>query len=78
MNDTIKTDITKIWHDVLGFTIENIDLDFFTAGGNSIQALQLITLIEERLNFKINISDFFEATTIAKLSTHLQSLQFTG
>ena len=72
MSKTEQT-LIKIWKEVLGIHIDNNQLDFFSAGGNSIQALQIITLIEEKLQISLAINDFFDATSIAELTSLIDS-----
>ncbi|MFH9658841.1 amino acid adenylation domain-containing protein [Streptomyces sp. NPDC017248] len=43
--------------------------DFFQAGGNSLQAAQLMSAINRRFGVEIALSDFFTSPTVAHLAT---------
>src|SRR5262249_46487309 len=43
--------------------------DFFQAGGNSLQAAQLMSAINRRFEVEIGLADFFIAPTVAHLAT---------
>ncbi|MFD0371242.1 amino acid adenylation domain-containing protein [Streptomyces sp. NPDC127114] len=59
-------------HDVLGPLLRNARLgvhdDFFLAGGNSLQAAQLMSAINRRFGVEIALGDFFTSPTVAHLA----------
>ena len=51
--DAIEQQLTQIMGEVLGFHAIDPDEDFFDLGGDSIQAVELLTLIEQRMKLKV-------------------------
>jgi amino acid adenylation domain-containing protein len=49
--------------------------DFFQAGGNSLQAAQLMSAINRRFGVEIALSDFFLAPTVAHLSATIDTVR---
>ncbi|MPQ34078.1 SagB/ThcOx family dehydrogenase [Clostridium estertheticum] len=65
-NDSEKI-ILGIWNEVLDNKYIGINDNFFEIGGNSIRLIQVVDKIEKRFNTTINVSEFVENNTIAKL-----------
>jgi amino acid adenylation domain-containing protein len=61
-------EVATLWHRVLGGPAPEPDADFFTAGGHSIAAMQLVAAIRTELNTDISVADVFGARTLAELS----------
>ncbi len=57
-------EMKKIWEEVLGTAIANEQLSFFELGGNSLSAMILLSIINQRFEVKIAIDKFFEKPTI--------------
>ena len=49
--------------------------DFFLAGGNSLQAAQLMSAINRRFEVEIALADFFVSPTVAHLATIIDSVR---
>ncbi|WP_344033096.1 amino acid adenylation domain-containing protein [Streptomyces luteireticuli] len=49
--------------------------DFFLAGGNSLQAVQLMSAIKRRFGVKIAFGDFFLSPTIAHLAATIETVR---
>lgn len=64
VEERIKTYYEKILQKEISNTAE----DFFKLGGDSLQAMQLITKIEKEEGIKISMSDFFEESTIHNIA----------
>ena len=64
VEERIKTYYEKILQKEISNTAE----DFFKLGGDSLQAMQLITKIEKEEGIKISMSDFFEEPTIHNIA----------
>lgn len=58
-----------IWRDFLGFDQIGINDNFFELGGDSLQALQLVKKIAEKLHWGIKTVDLFEFPTIHSIVT---------
>ncbi|MEU0357519.1 non-ribosomal peptide synthetase [Streptomyces cyaneofuscatus] len=66
-------------HDVLAPLLRNDRLgvhdDFFRAGGNSLQASQLMSAIKRRFEVEISLTDFFTSPTVAHLSSTIDAVR---
>ena len=70
----ISEKIKNIFEQTLGFPVENLDENFFMLGGNSMQALEIINLLNNEFNANLTIMDFFERLTISKMSQMMTSI----
>lgn len=66
--DELELTILKIWKDI--FNNENIGVDnnYFSIGGDSLTATEIVGKISSLYNVKISVKDIFENPTIEKLS----------
>ncbi|GAA2942386.1 hypothetical protein GCM10020227_06320 [Streptomyces flavovirens] len=60
--------LAALWHEHLPRWVPDRDANFFTAGGDSLTALRLLTAIERRLGAAVPARRFFAAPTIAARS----------
>ncbi len=60
--------LTSIWEKVLRVSKVGRHDDFFDGGGHSLLVIKLITLVHQRLGFKLSVRDIYEAPTPALLS----------
>jgi amino acid adenylation domain-containing protein len=67
MSDT-EACIAAVWRDVLGLTDVPVDEDFFSLGGTSVLATQVILRLEQQLALDISLRTFFETRTVEKLA----------
>ncbi len=63
--------LAQIWAEVLGLARVGIEDRFYELGGDSIKALQLLTLIEERLGQDMPISLLFGDPTVKQMAKAL-------
>lgn len=73
-----EREVAKIWQTVLNIETVSVMDHFFHQGGNSIQALQLISKLNSELHLSLLVSDIFEYPTIAKLSNKIGELSNFG
>lgn len=64
----IEQKLERIWEEVLGIEQVGLNDNFFELGGHSLKAIQVINLIEKRMNIKVELSDLFNKATIASLA----------
>ena len=60
--------ITEVFRAVLSLDELNAGSDYFLCGGNSLNALEAIVKIEERLGVKIRVSDLYACRTAVKIA----------
>jgi acyl carrier protein len=67
MADAEKTAaLMRIWHEVLGVPVEPDD-DFFDLGGDSFEAVRILTRIRNELGCDISPVELFDRPTIEEL-----------
>ena len=69
--NTVERVLTDIWQEVLDRKKPVPDDNFFSIGGDSLQAVHVLSRVRERLALFCSVSDFFAHPTIAQLSQHL-------
>ncbi len=63
--------LAALWHEHLPHWSPDRNANFFTAGGDSLTALRLLTAIERRLGAAVPVRRFFAAPTIAALAADI-------
>jgi phthiocerol/phenolphthiocerol synthesis type-I polyketide synthase E len=73
--ETIEETVTLVWQQILG--VEHVGLrdDFFTLGGESLAALQILNRVQDLFSREISLKKFFEHPTVAGLSEQIRSQQ---
>lgn len=67
--------IANVFALVLDMENVGVDDDFFEWGGNSLQAVKLVSIISKETGCDISIRQIFEHSTVAQLATVLDRLQ---
>jgi amino acid adenylation domain-containing protein len=67
----IEQRICEVWRRVLGTDRVGVEDNFFDAGGDSLQLIEVHSELEKVLSVKISITDLFSYTTIDALARHL-------
>jgi phthiocerol/phenolphthiocerol synthesis type-I polyketide synthase E len=72
---TIEEQVTLVWQQILG--VEHIGLhdDFFTLGGESLAALQILNRVQDLFGMEVSLKKFFEHPTVAGLSDQIRGQQ---
>jgi amino acid adenylation domain-containing protein len=73
----VEKQLVEIWSRVLKMPGKNISVDdnFFDIGGNSFNAVMLISAIQKEINVTVPIPTVFEAPTIKELSQYIITTQ---
>lgn len=66
--------LAETWAVILGIELISIHDDFFSLGGNSLLAAQIVSRLQESLGLDLTIRGLFEHLTIASLADHLATL----
>ena len=66
--------VIQIWQDLLGAQEISRNVDFFSLGGHSINAMQLTNRLEDRFGIPISILTVFENSTVRELATVVDAL----
>jgi len=68
----VEAAVAKIWCDVFGFEDIAIYENFSQLGGHSLLAMQIVSKIRALYEIRFTLREFFEAPTIAGLSSLIQ------
>ncbi len=60
--------IAQIWERLLGANEIGVDANFFALGGNSLMAIQCLSLLREQIRVVLSLADFFENASIRRLA----------
>lgn len=71
--DQTEARLAGIWRDVLRLKRVGVEDDFFSLGGDSLLAMQVIARVRETFDRDLEWNAFFEQPTIAALAENLQN-----
>lgn len=63
-----ERDLAQIWRTLLTGGPVGLDDDFFASGGNSLQAIQLLTRIRERFGVEVSLRSLFAGPSVGALA----------
>jgi acyl carrier protein len=73
--DEIEEKLSRVWADVLKKAPHMVDIDsnFFDDGGNSLNAVSLVSKIHKELDVEIPLTEVFEMPTIRQLAQYIRN-----
>ncbi|MGH8917069.1 MAG: KR domain-containing protein, partial [Actinomycetes bacterium] len=66
-DDEVAQQVATVWHEMLGVRVSDPDTDFYTVGGNSLFAIQVVTRLRQVYG-TFPMSAIFEAPTVSELA----------
>lgn len=66
-SNDVQRELTNIWKKIIGMDIVNADEDFYSLGGNSISAINLLTEVEKVFGIKLEYSFIDNISTINEM-----------
>lgn len=75
---TIEETVTLVWQEILGVDHVGLHDDFFTLGGESLAALQILNRVQDMFGMEVSLKKFFEHPTVAGLSAQIRLEQESG
>ena len=75
---TIEETVTLVWQQVLGVKQVGLHDDFFTLGGESLAALQIVNRVRDIFGVEVSLVEFFESSTVIGLSAQIRRQQVGG
>ncbi|MCL8537181.1 amino acid adenylation domain-containing protein [Chryseobacterium gallinarum] len=69
--------IADLWTEVLQVENISVNASFFDLGGHSLNAIKVLSRINDRCNTELNISDFFQKPTIEEFAPLIEKSQST-
>ncbi len=70
--------VAGIWSDLLGIGLPPVDVDFFSLGGTSLSAVEVLTRMEEVFGTKVSLRAFFQNPTVESLASQIGTAQPEG
>ncbi|KJD42170.1 non-ribosomal peptide synthetase [Paenibacillus terrae] len=74
----LQVQLVSIWKDVLELDRIGIKDNFFEAGGHSLRATHVISLIHKELHKNVQLKDLFQHPTIEQLAQVIEALEQTA
>lgn len=74
--DTLESEMARIWSDILGIGSIGIFDNFFSLGGDSLSAVQLVSQVSCSFQVELTMRALIESPTIAALTAKVQMLKF--
>jgi acyl transferase domain-containing protein len=75
---TVEEKVSLVWQQILGLDHVGAHDDFFTLGGESLAALQILNRVQDIFGREISLKKFFEHPTVAGLSEQIRGQQEGG
>lgn len=75
---TVEETVTLVWQQVLGVKQVGPHDEFFTLGGESLAALQILSRVQDIFGLEVSMKAFFERPTVAGLSQHIRGGEAGG
>jgi amino acid adenylation domain-containing protein len=66
--------IAEIWRSRTGVSVMADDVGFFDAGGSSLDAVQVVTLINQRFGIELEFVEFFSLANIKRIAHRVREL----
>ena len=70
--DELEKAMTRIWETLLGIKGIGVNDDFFELGADSIKGMNLVNILEKKLDAVFHIEALFDTSTVAELCTYLR------
>ena len=70
--NALEAGLLEIWRDVLNVAVIGITDNFFDTGGNSLQARQIVSRVEQTLGIQLGLAAVLRAETIRKLAKAIE------
>ncbi|MFA0964363.1 amino acid adenylation domain-containing protein [Roseivirga sp. BDSF3-8] len=67
----MEQSVSDIWQQVLGRKHIRLEDNFFTIGGHSLKAMQVVMAVYRDLGIKLDLRDLFRQPTLRELAAHL-------
>ncbi|GAB4519730.1 MAG: hypothetical protein Tsb0020_38300 [Haliangiales bacterium] len=69
----VEARLAELWGEVLKLTEVARDSDFIALGGDSLNGVQLLELIDERFGVELDVLDLFEHGTLSEMAAKIES-----
>lgn len=66
--------VRRIWSDVLGRPVDDIDADFFELGGHSLLAARVVSALRKATGFKLTVQHLYAHASVGALAAELDRI----
>lgn len=73
LRGTLEEQVATLWKQLIGIERVGLQDDFFSLGGESLLALQILNRVQEVYRVDISLRQFFNAPTVAGLAEHIRT-----
>jgi amino acid adenylation domain-containing protein len=73
LNGLVEETIAGIWSAILGVPVEGAETPFFTYGGASLQAMEVMMRISQDLGVNLSLQALFKAATVRELAALVEA-----
>lgn len=73
LSGTLEEQVATLWMQLIGIERVGPQDDFFSLGGESLLALQILNRVQEVYRVDISLRQFFNAPTVAGLAEHIRT-----
>ncbi|MGA3601232.1 amino acid adenylation domain-containing protein [Lysinibacillus agricola] len=66
--------VSKLWSEILKFEADEIGINhnFFEMGGDSMQAIRMMTKLQKELSTELSLRDFYQDPSVRSLANHIE------
>jgi amino acid adenylation domain-containing protein len=75
---SMEEKLVGLWQRFFGIDKIGINDDLFELGGDSLKAMNMISIIQKELHITIPLKEFFERSTIARIASYIKTIEHTG
>jgi tyrocidine synthetase-3 len=72
----VEEKLAQIWSQVLDVEKVGVEDDFFTLGGHSLKAIQIVSKINKEFSIEMNLGDIFKTSTIQGLTQLISKSEY--
>ncbi|MEC0172763.1 condensation domain-containing protein, partial [Paenibacillus graminis] len=70
-----EIEIVQVWGNVLGYSVLDVNANFFDLGGSSLQAMKIVNYINTRKRMSLTVPDLLSHPSITEFCVHLEAAQ---
>lgn len=68
-----EEELVAIWEKVLDLKKVGVNYNFFDLGGNSLNAINIVSMLHQKMNMELPLGEFFSHPTIRELAEYMSS-----
>jgi nonribosomal peptide synthetase protein BlmIV len=73
LDDPLERELADIWSSVLGCAVDSALTHFFAQGGDSLSAIRVLALVNERYSTSMTLGDLFDAPVLGQFASRVRA-----